>query len=300
MKYKLKQIRLNAIVHTPTEEEAKELLHILHESGYKWLSGNSLDSLNNPFAKVYYIDNDKMVQFGSLETAIENGCTILPLAEFKSKYCMEKKRSLRLGDKVIHNHKNREVGQIAAYFPDEKFCYSVRFGKEYHNMAEHQLLPYTEPKEELNEDNFIKTENMETKELNLCEILKGHDGETFYSTISGDIKITDFCDGVMKPIGTTNGRYCSDGKYQRGGVVCLFPSRSLYEQYPLDPYTAWMKWQEEQKKFGLDIKFETYFEGKFGWEDCDDNVSCLHFRTPSDRDKCIEEIKSVIEKYSKK
>lgn len=61
------------------------------------------------------------------------------------------KPKFKVGDKVIHNHKNREVGEVADYSPDEKFCYSVRFGKEYHNMAEHQLEPYTEPEKEVKE-----------------------------------------------------------------------------------------------------------------------------------------------------
>ncbi|MDE5858539.1 MAG: hypothetical protein K2H32_09320 [Muribaculaceae bacterium] len=55
-----------------------------------------------------------------------------------------------IGQKVVYTCDNgrKEVGEIAAYFPDEKFCYSVRFGKEYHNMAEHQLEPYTEENKE--------------------------------------------------------------------------------------------------------------------------------------------------------
>ena len=39
MKTKLKSIPENTVIHTPTEEEANELLAILHANGYKW-SGN--------------------------------------------------------------------------------------------------------------------------------------------------------------------------------------------------------------------------------------------------------------------
>lgn len=38
---KLKQIPSNTVVHTPTEEEAKELLAILHENGYRWCGGKA-------------------------------------------------------------------------------------------------------------------------------------------------------------------------------------------------------------------------------------------------------------------
>ena len=55
-----------------------------------------------------------------------------------------------------------------------------------------------------------------------------------------------------------------------------------------------MKWQEEQKKYALYIDMahsndrQSFVSSK-----------TYYFRTPADRDKCIEEIKVIIEKYSK-
>lgn len=54
---------------------------------------------------------------------------------------------------------------------------------------------------------------------------------------------------VLKPIACTGGNYNSDGTYtdpSDNGVCCLYPSRALYEKYPLDAYSAWMEWQSER------------------------------------------------------
>lgn len=71
----------------------------------------------------------------------------------------------KVGDKVGFISQNHEIGEIAAYFPDEKFCYSVRFGKEYHNMAEHQLEPYTEPEHHNLSQNIANCDKSEGNQL---------------------------------------------------------------------------------------------------------------------------------------
>lgn len=311
---KLKEIPENTVVHTPTEEEAHELLAILHENGYSVTTTIREMKMVNSYKDedICFSIDDKKWGHCTRKWYEKKGYTILTLAEFKERYLIpsnlgelesqptekEPQPKFYLGER-IRIVSSGEEDYINMITQDD--CYELleHRGK----YVESELAPYTEPKTQENRNlsqDVANCDNPEDKELNLVELLRGHEGETFYSTISGDVKIKDFCDGVMKPIGTTSGRYCSDGKYQGGGVVCLYPSRALYEQYPLDAYAAWKEWKEGQKKFGLDIKIETYFEGKGGWEDCDDDVSCLHFRTPADRDKCIEEIQAVIEKYSEK
>lgn len=99
-----------------------------------------------------------------------------------------------------------------------------------------ELEPYTE------ENN----KPMEEKELNLLELLKGCEGEMLYSLIDGEVKLKQLTDDVI----------CQYHKYHRSGYlsgcaldgVCqLYPSRALYEKYPLDPYSAWMEWKEARK-----------------------------------------------------
>ena len=139
------------------------------------------------------------------------------------------------------------------------------------------LEPYTEEKETIKmktleeslpgatkiiDENFdylvgIK-DNMEEKELNLCELLKGCEGEEFYSLTHGDVKLEVIhTPEVNKPTyyllirpGFRVGRevILSNGKRDMSGVVILYPSRALYEKYPLDAYTAWMEWKESRDK----------------------------------------------------
>ncbi len=138
---------------------------------------------------------------------------------------------------------------------------------------------------------------METKKLNLAELLKGYEGDVFYSPIVGDCTLKAITDYIYVAV-NDHPSYCFflDGRREKSGAVVFFPSRALYEQYPLDPYTAWMKWKEEQKKPFICIHWG---EVDANGDEEEDYTGNIYFRTPADRDQCIEEIKAVIEKYSK-
>lgn len=137
---------------------------------------------------------------------------------------------------------------------------------------------------------------METKELNLAELLKGHEGEEFFLTTMGTVIFHGVSEQSIqfKPNKTAKDTYLlsSTGKMRDNGVILAYPSRVLYEQYPLEPYTAWMKWKEEQQVRNLRIILTA--------PDFERNYVKMNFRTPADRDKCLEEIKAIIEKYNKK
>lgn len=76
--------------------------------------------------------------------------------------------------------------------------------------------------------------------INLCEILKGHEGETFYSPAFGDIKLNcityiiyfESISGKVSFDIYPNGTYCSNGE------LIIFPSKDQRD---------WNKWIEEQK-----------------------------------------------------
>lgn len=90
--------------------------------------------------------------------------------------------------------------------------------------------------------NQINNRNM--KELNLCEIIKGHEEDVFYSPMWGDTYVAIF---------PGNGAICimsaddtkmrlnihPDGKYENGGECLLFPSRDQRD---------WNKWIEQHEK----------------------------------------------------
>ena len=86
----------------------------------------------------------------------------------------------------------------------------------------------------------------EEKEINLCEILKGHEGEFFYSPLYGKVKLvkTDAEHMLIKVKSVLGGYYHSftaSGKYLEddwGGECVLFPSKTQRD---------WNKWIEENK-----------------------------------------------------
>lgn len=181
-----------------------------------------------------------------------------------------------------------ETGIIMELPTKEDSRYKVGFDDECTLLDAKCLRLYAEPE--------IKEEPKgETKKLNLCELLQGHKRETFYHLMYGEVKYKGIDkDGFIAFTDSEIPTIYDDGKYDQDANVVLYPSRTLYEQYPLDPYTAWMKWQEEQKKYALYIDMahsndrQSFVSSK-----------TYYFRTPADRDKCIEEIKVIIEKYSK-
>ena len=76
--------------------------------------------------------------------------------------------------------------------------------------------------------------------INLCEILKGHEGETFYSPAFGNIKLNCITDIIY--FESINGKVSFDiypnGTYCSNGELIIFPSKDQRD---------WNKWIEEQK-----------------------------------------------------
>lgn len=153
-------------------------------------------------------------------------------------------------------------------------------------------------------------------ELDLAQLLKGHEGESIFLTTMGEVLVEKVSEEHLffRLRATEPGwRLNATGKMNENGEVIAYPSRALYEQYPLDPYTAWMVWQEEQKKYPL--RFACHRIGEEALTEFGD----VYFRNRVDREqaievidaflkqvqqsKCVaslcEEIKAIIEKYSK-
>ena len=291
---KLKEIPQNIAVRTPTEAEAKELLAILHEGGYKWLFGEKSlveQTIWNRYedATGYFIE-DERVSYGDMTDRVSiEDYPIITLVEFKERYCEEEKPQPKFikGQRVYCRPYGYPfvIADGIIYDNNEPHYYSENGGC----YKESILEPYTEPETKM-------TEDMETKELNLAELLKGHEGEEFFLTTMGTVIFHGVSEQSIqfKPNKTAKDTYLlsSTGKMRDNGVILAYPSSVLYEQYPLEPYTAWMKWKEEQQVRNLRIILTA--------PDFERNYVKMNFRTPADRDKCLEEIKAIIEKYNKK
>ena len=118
-------------------------------------------------------------------------------------------------------------------------------------LEESQLEPYTEENKE----------TMEEKELNLCELLKGCEKHKFYSPMLGDAFIVQIRETSIHivPCDEEHSEWFlfidKCGIWTKGGQCILYPSRALYEKYPLDAYSAWMEWKESRKpKFTFVVK----------------------------------------------
>ncbi len=98
---------------------------------------------------------------------------------------------------------------------------------------------------------------MEEKELNLCDLLKGCEGERFYSRAYGEVTLNEIviddrpCSQEIK-VYTPDPQsdrlwFLRDGRKHKNGEIDLYPSRQLCMKYPLDAYAAWMEWAESRK-----------------------------------------------------
>lgn len=209
---------------------------------------------------------------------------------------------------------------------------------DYYELLEHRgkysesdLEPYTESETKVTEESPIKAtaadslctmaksemdiideakekqkgeigNNSENSQLDLCELIGDRDGIKVYCSICGEVTLQAWYRGKnTKPFifAQTDKsivvRTFANGKAYAGGECVIFPSRALYEQYPLDPYTAWMEWKNEQKKPFICIHWG---EVDANGDEEDDYTGNIYFRTISDRDKCIEEIRTTLKKYS--
>lgn len=164
---------------------------------------------------------------------------------------------------------------------------------------EENLTPYTAP-----------TDKAEGKELDLTQLLKGHEGEKFYCTMFGEVPFVCIIPNPKpfeRPIKVDAFQLTSDGKYGLDGECILFPSRALYEQYPLEPQRAWAVWSEQQKP-----KRWRANNGDFYWcVDSDGSPASSeengliyddrkysvgnYFRTESDAEYAAQEVKKCLE-----
>ncbi len=329
---KLKPIQTNITVSTPTEAEAKELLAILHENG--WDVSEPFDGIIKETEGILVRPEHDLGWWGDIHFAKSIGHAILTLAEFKERYCEEEKPQLKFnkGDKVVIQesyYKEELCGQIGVVTGrPTPFSYYVEIDKTIYQASAKDLELYTEPETKPTEDMETKEnrnlsqdvancDKPENKQLNLCELLKGHEGETFYSPFYGDVTLEEIHTPtvetpkyylLVRPKSYSVGRelILPNGINHDGGQVVLYPSHALFEQYPLDPYTAWSVWNDKQYIHRLAVSLYTDDEIKKvlateGNEKVSGRLTAIcRFKTPADRDKCLSEIQSIIEKYSKK
>lgn len=149
------------------------------------------------------------------------------------------------------------------------------------------------------------------KELNLCEILNGHEGEEFYSLMHGNVRFTTISsDGFVLFDYPESISVYPNGKYDENAEVVIYPTRFLYEKYPLYAQKAWQEWVDEQKPWAP--KDDEYYwcindmlnpvSKIFDAEDPEDWArvranNC--FRTQEHAQQAAEAVKKTLEQFHK-
>lgn len=156
------------------------------------------------------------------------------------------------------NNKEKIIADRYATGPDNEPFYIIQTlnGLSPIHVSESDLSIINETTNQNLENMDSNTSNL-NKILNLCQILKGHENETFYSLIDGNVKFKEIIDEYSLAF-----EYHS---YHRGGYLfgcstdgmCLiWPSREMFMKYTDDPIKAWSEWYEiNRPRFKFDIKW---------------------------------------------
>lgn len=196
-------------------------------------------------------------------------------------------------------YKGNKVRFKNSYYKEEMhgkvgIIYNIKSNSEYYVKVDDTI--YWVHKSDI--ESYIETENnMEEKELNLCEILKGYEGEEFYYLLSGKKVILDSIKyGIISIKTSDNGaNLLPNSAAIKGGIELLYPSKELYEKYPLDAYSAWMEWKNSKKKI------ELFFDMKIAEENSDELLSSEYvlyeFNSYEEANQATEVVKEALQKF---
>lgn len=96
--------------------------------------------------------------------------------------------------------------------------------------------------------------------LDLCKILKGHEGETFYSLAHGAVKIGVIGTNIISTK-TKNGTiitFDSKGRISVEGECILYPYKQVFDH--LTAEQAWSNWMKDNPKENYDTVAKALFE----------------------------------------
>lgn len=124
------------------------------------------------------------------------------------------------------------------------------------------------------------------KELNLCKILKGHEGETFYSHSYGEVVFSKICQRRLiffkqrhsKDINRTEFSVSFGGRIHGDGEIDIFPTKNnrdwnkwIEKQSNKIPKT----WNEYEQIFNIDSEPTLWFDSDMNWDKIGNSCSAL-------------------------
>ena len=144
----------------------------------------------------------------------------------------------KVGDKCIYKGEEAEILQMDINNP---YPYLILPKNRFSTWVdESDLEPYTEENKE----------SMEEKELNLCELLKGYEGEKIYLPDEGECKIVSVAENEIELSQEPNRKIIlSEDSYifTRTGFAYAYPSKESFLVNPLNACKAWQEWKEARK-----------------------------------------------------
>lgn len=146
---------------------------------------------------------------------------------------------------------------------------------------------------------------MEEKELDLCEFLKGCEGQEFYSIIDGPVKLDQIMLDTNYPLvfrvlhTGECATYNKFGYYRNSlvGTPILFPTQDLYRRYPFNYKKSWEEWKEMNKvKYEISLTYSLREKNSFH-ENIRDLV--FEYNTLENAEKAIKEVEEILRNYEK-
>ena len=118
-----------------------------------------------------------------------------------------------------------------------------------YDESEHRNLSQETANCDKSEDNKLK-DKMTDQKFNLCQILKGCEGETIFLPDDGECKIVNVSEDTIKLARDSNYIIKLSGEsllLQRTGFAYAYPSERAFLAYPLNAEGAWKEWAEARK-----------------------------------------------------
>ena len=215
-----------------------------------------------------------------------------------------------------------EVGEVLDIDTQNNACFVLyRKGQDWVRVCD--LEPYIEESRNLSqdiancdksEDNKLK-DNMEEKKLNLCELLKGYEGEKIYLPDEGECEIVSVAENEIELSQEPNRKIIlSEDSYifTRTGFAYAYPSKESFLANPLNACKAWQGWKEARKPKRWRAEYgETYYSLRDSFTVCDqyenndsDNDCAWnnynYFRTEEEAKQAAEEVKECLMKFHEK
>lgn len=156
---------------------------------------------------------------------------------------------------------------------------------------------------------------MTDQKFNLCQILKGCEGETIFLPDDGECKIVNVSEDTIKL--TRNGNYTIklSGEsllLQRTGFAYAYPSERAFLADPLKAKEAWTDWTEARKprRWRAIHGDDYWFISAEGWVCCETDLRCSdddqrynignYFRTREAAELAADAFKNLLQIFHEK